>query len=87
MATKKRLGARIIEGLDEAIARSKGDVTKGRVTLVEVPEVDIQKVWRKMGLSQAGFASKFGFPGDVEELGAGAGSARCSDTGVAGGRC
>ena len=69
MATKKRpsrkgrhsVGARIIEGLDQAIAWSKGDSTRGRVTLVEVPEVDVQKVRRKMGLSQAGFASKFGF--------------------------
>src|SRR5580692_13119201 len=71
MATKKRaargagrtsVGARIIEGLDQAIAWSKGDLTQGRATLVEAPEVDIQKVRRKMGLSQAGFASKFGFP-------------------------
>jgi putative transcriptional regulator len=56
------VGARIIEGLDQAIAWSKGDPAEGRVTLVEAPEVDIQKVRRKMGLSQAGFASKFGFP-------------------------
>ena len=71
MATKKRaergvgkpsVGARIIEGLDQAVAWSKGDLLRGRVTLVKVPEVDIRKLRRKMGLSQAGFASKFGFP-------------------------
>ena len=56
------VGARIIEGLDQAIAWSKGDRKQGRVTLVQVPEVDIQKIRRKMGLSQAGFALKFGFP-------------------------
>ena len=63
MATKKAsVGARIIEGLEQAIAFSRGDETKGRATQVVVPEVDIRHVRRKMGLSQAGFASKFGFP-------------------------
>lgn len=68
MEIKKRstrsvsVGARIIEGLSQAIAWSAGDGKQGRVTLVQVPEVDIQKVRRKMGLSQAGFALKFGFP-------------------------
>ena len=32
------------------------------VTLVHVPEVDLRKVRTKMGLSQAQFATKFGFP-------------------------
>jgi DNA-binding transcriptional regulator YiaG len=46
----------------------RGDrVTKGendyvRVTLIHVPGVDVQKVRLKMGLSQAEFATKFGFP-------------------------
>ena len=63
MATKKAsVGARIIEGLEQAIAFSRGDETKGCSTQVVVPEVDIRHVRRKMGLSQAGFASKFGFP-------------------------
>ena len=33
-----------------------------RVTLVHVPEADVRKVRTKMGLSQAQFATKFGFP-------------------------
>ena len=31
------------------------------MTLVRVPEVDIRKIRTKMGLSQAQFASRFGF--------------------------
>jgi putative transcriptional regulator len=61
-AKRPSLGTRIIEGLDQAIARSQGDISQGAATLVEVPDVDIQKVRRGMGLSQAGFALKFGFP-------------------------
>ena len=33
-----------------------------RVTLVQVPEVDVRKVRLKMGLSQAQFATRFGLP-------------------------
>ena len=56
------VGARIIEGLEQAIAWSQGDQTQARATVIAVPEIDIRQVRRKMGLSQAGFASKFGFP-------------------------
>jgi putative transcriptional regulator len=57
-----RVGERIIEGLEEAIAWSKGDDVPVRVTHVQVPDVDICKVRRQMGLSQTQFALKFGFP-------------------------
>jgi putative transcriptional regulator len=61
---KKRpsVGARIIEGLEQAIAWTRGENDNIRVTLVHVPEVDVRKVRTKMGLSQAQFATKFGFP-------------------------
>ena len=62
ISTQPSVGARIVEGLEQAIAWSKGDHTQGRATVISVPEVDIRQVRRKMGLSQAGFASKFGFP-------------------------
>jgi putative transcriptional regulator len=63
-ASKKRptVGARIIEGLEQAIAWTHGENDNVRVTLVHVPEVDVRKVRTKMGLSQAQFAAKFGFP-------------------------
>jgi putative transcriptional regulator len=61
---KKRptVGARIIEGLEQAIAWTHGENDNVRVTLVHVPDVDVRKVRTKMGLSQAQFATKFGFP-------------------------
>ena len=61
---KKRptVGARIIEGLEQAIAWTRGENDDVRVTLVHVPNVDVREVRTKMGLSQAQFATKFGFP-------------------------
>jgi putative transcriptional regulator len=56
------VGARIIEGLEQAIACTHGENENARVTLVYVPEVDVRKVRKKMRLSQAQFATKFGFP-------------------------
>lgn len=63
-APRKRptLGARIVEGIEEAIAWTRGETADVRVTLVHVPEVDVREVRAKMGLSQAQFATKFGFP-------------------------
>ena len=56
------VGARIIEGLEQAIAWTQGENENVRVTLVQVPNVDVREVRTKMGLSQAQFATKFGFP-------------------------
>ncbi len=55
------LGERIIESLEEAIAWSKGEDVPVRVSHVQVPDVDVSKVRRQMGLSQTQFAQKFGF--------------------------
>jgi len=57
----RRAGESIIQGLKEAIAWTEGKNHKVRVTIVDVP-VDVRKVRLKMGLSQAQFAAKFGFP-------------------------
>jgi len=61
---KKRstVGARIIQGLEQAIAWTRGENDDVRVTLVQVPAVDVREVRTNMGLSQAQFATKFGFP-------------------------
>jgi putative transcriptional regulator len=61
---KKRptVGARIIEGLEQAIRWTRGENDNVRVTLVRVPDVDVREVRTKMGLSQTQFATKFGFP-------------------------
>jgi putative transcriptional regulator len=59
---RQTVGESIIQGLKEAIAWTKGENDNVRVTLVHVPEVDVRKVRVGMGLSQAQFATKFGFP-------------------------
>jgi len=64
-AAKKRptVGKRIIEGLEQAVAWTRGSNQPGtRVTLAHVPDVDVREVRQKMGLSQAQFAMKFGLP-------------------------
>jgi len=64
LAARKRttVGARIVEGLEQAIAWTRGQNDNVRVTLVHVPEVDVREVRKKMGLSQVQFATKFCFP-------------------------
>lgn len=59
---RSTVGERIIEGLEEAVAWTRGENEDARVTLVRAPEVDVREVRRKMGLSQARFAMKFGIP-------------------------
>ncbi len=63
-AAKKRptVGVRIVEGLEQAISWTQGENDEVRVTVVRVPDVDVRGVRTKMGLSQAQFAAKFGFP-------------------------
>ena len=61
-AKRPTVGARIIEGLEQAIGWTKGGKDRVGVTLVHVPEVDVREIRMKMGLSQAQFATKFGFP-------------------------
>ena len=56
------VGQRVIEGLDQAIEWSHAERGRVRVTVVTVPEMDVRKVRRQMGLSQTQFATKFGFP-------------------------
>ena len=56
------VGGSIIKGLEQAIGWTRGENDDVRVTLVHVPEVDVREVRTKMGLSQAQFATKFGFP-------------------------
>lgn len=61
--TRKRptVGQRVIEGLEQAIAWTRGENDRVRVTLAHVPDVDVRKVRLKMGLSQSQFATQFGF--------------------------
>jgi|SRR5277367_4008576 len=58
----RTVGESIVEGLKQAIAWTRGENDNVHVTLVHVPEVDVREVRTGMGLSQAQFATKFGFP-------------------------
>jgi putative transcriptional regulator len=52
---------RIIASLREAVDWVEGKKVGVRITTVEVPTVDVRSVRRRLGLSQAEFAAKFGF--------------------------
>ena len=58
---KSSAGSRIVASLREAVDWAEGKDVAVRVTPVEVPTVDVREVRRKLGLSQAAFAAKFGF--------------------------
>ena len=58
---KSSAGSRIVASLREAVVWAEGKDVAVRVTQVEVPTVDVREVRRKLGLSQAAFAAKFGF--------------------------
>jgi putative transcriptional regulator len=47
--------------LEEALAYARGEKTRVRVHIVMVPEIDVRKVRRKLGMSQHDFAVRFGF--------------------------
>ena len=62
--TKRRkpsAGSRIIASLREAVDWAEGKDVPVRVTTVEVPTIDVRAMRRRLGLSQAAFATKFGF--------------------------
>ena len=58
------MGAKAFEGigdgLRDALAYVKGDKTRGRLHRVYVPDIDVERVRRRLGLSQTDFAAAFG---------------------------
>ena len=54
-------GQRILASLREAVEWVEGKDVAVRVTKVEIPAIDVRAARRRMGLSQAAFAAKFGF--------------------------
>src|SRR5437660_7577799 len=58
---KRSVGQEVITSLREAIAWAGGEDVPVRVTAVKVPTIDVRAVRRRLGLSQAEFAAKFGF--------------------------
>ena len=61
-------GNRIVASLREAVDWVEGKDVPVRVTTVEVPSVDVRATRKRLGLSQAAFATKFGFqPGTLRK--------------------
>ncbi len=59
-----KAGDRILKSAREALSYARGGTTKGFV--VHVPEqVDVRAIRRRLGLSQARFAARFGFTLDA----------------------
>ena len=58
---KPTMGSRIITSLNEAVDWVEGKKVSARVTTVEIPNVDVRALRRKLGLSQSEFAARFGF--------------------------
>lgn len=52
-------GKRILAGLEDALAYSKGDHTRGRAHRVRVDAVDVAAVRKRLGLTQREFAEGF----------------------------
>ena len=59
------IGARIIEGLEQAIAWTQGENEQarlGEVNTSDTATIDVRDIRRSMGLSQSQFAARFGLP-------------------------
>lgn len=59
--TKVRAANKLLASLREAVDWVEGKQVAVRLTTVEVPRIDIRETRKKLGLSQAQFAAKFGF--------------------------
>ena len=58
---KPSAGNRIVASLREAVDWAEGKDLPVRITTVEVPTIDVGAVRKRLGLTQAAFAAKFGF--------------------------
>jgi len=57
-----KAGKSLIKGMEEAIAYAKGDEAQGRAWVLHVPErVNVKKIRRRLRLTQAAFAERYGF--------------------------
>lgn len=60
---KGKIGVRVIEALEEAVADARGERTRVRKRVVMVPaDIDVRAVRRRLQMSQTQFAAAFGFP-------------------------
>lgn len=55
-------GRKILDGLNEALAHTRGEYSEAREHRVKIPDmIDVKTVRSKLGLTQAEFAMQFGF--------------------------
>jgi putative transcriptional regulator len=55
-------GKSILAGLQDALAYAQGDTTRGQAHTVQVPAtVDVKAIRKRLGLTQAAFAQRYGF--------------------------
>ena len=55
-------GKSILAGLQDALAYAQGDATRGQPHTVQVPDtVDVKAIRKRLGLTQAAFAQRYGF--------------------------
>ena len=56
------VGESILRGARNALAYARGEKSRSRATVVHVPkQIDVKAVRKRLGLSQAAFAARFGF--------------------------
>ena len=59
---KSTAGKSILAGLHDAFAYAQGDTTRGQAHTVHVPAtVDVKAIRKRLGLTQAAFAQRYGF--------------------------
>ena len=52
----------ILAGMRDALAYAQGDTTRGQAYTVQVPAtVDVKAIRKRLGLTQAAFAQRYGF--------------------------
>jgi putative transcriptional regulator len=55
-------GESILAGLQDALAYAQGDTTRGQSYTVRIPDtVDVKAIRKRLGLTQAAFAQRYGF--------------------------
>jgi putative transcriptional regulator len=57
-----KLGKRLIKAAREARAIARGEADPATYRVHVSADIDVQKIRRKLGLSQAAFAARFGIP-------------------------
>lgn len=61
MSGASKAGSRILQGAREAMALARGEADAGAYRIHVPPAVDVRAIRKRLGLSQAAFAARYGF--------------------------